>query len=169
MTELVIELPDTLSGLLRVAVNDAKLCEADPRFRLNMSNWVEASDEEDASGNPLQCHVCMAGAVLVQRSGLPLDQLYGYEPVDERDGEDDVPSCLDIKLRVINHLRNGAMNRACVELMGWDSWERILDLPEKVQEAIRAAGHEIDETYRGSRASWDSYEAAADILEGVGL
>ena len=159
---ITIELPNTLSGLLRVAVNDAKLCEADPKFQLNMSNWVEASYEDDSSGNPMQCHVCMAGAVLVQRSGVPLGALYGYVP-------DDDPGETDRKMVAINDLRVGAVSRAYSHLHGCNGFIWFDELPADKAGLVMAARAEIDKTYRGGRASWGSYESAADLLEQAGL
>lgn len=59
-----IELPDTLSGLLRLAVKDARAIEKTAGYRLNMSKWVwPASDGV--------CEVCMAGAIMVRTMGGP--------------------------------------------------------------------------------------------------
>lgn len=50
-------LPNTLSGLLAVAVKDIQLLEKNPKFILDMNYWLKKT-------NGGKCHVCMAGAVM---------------------------------------------------------------------------------------------------------
>lgn len=50
------------SQLLRLAVEDAKLCEQDDRYYLDMDYWHEAKDG--------LCRVCMAGAVMAKTQGV---------------------------------------------------------------------------------------------------
>jgi hypothetical protein len=46
------------SELLELALNDLEKCESDPKYKIEMSNWLEHRDEV--------CEVCMAGAVMAQ-------------------------------------------------------------------------------------------------------
>jgi hypothetical protein len=52
------QLPDKPSELIRLAVKDMQLCEADPRYKLDMRSWHRPVEGA--------CHVCMAGAVMAQ-------------------------------------------------------------------------------------------------------
>ena len=51
-------LPDKLSDLLEIALDDLELVEADPHYAVNMNQWHNIS-----SVNGI-CHVCLAGAVM---------------------------------------------------------------------------------------------------------
>jgi hypothetical protein len=58
-----VKLPDKLSELIRVAVQDMEACRIDPRYKLDMSVWHIPRDGI--------CRVCMAGAVLAKTCGYP--------------------------------------------------------------------------------------------------
>lgn len=68
MFELNIELPKKPSALIRLAVEDIEKCEADPRFRIKMTTWLD----EPVPG---LCEVCAAGAILVQHATVDLETL----------------------------------------------------------------------------------------------
>lgn len=62
----MIALPNTLSGLLELAVQDAQKCEALPElYRLDMGQW-----HTPEAG---VCVICMAGAVIAQTLGVSHD------------------------------------------------------------------------------------------------
>ncbi len=56
-------LSDVPSEALRQAVSDAKACDADPRFTLNMGTWH--SPQNDGA-----CNVCLAGAAVARRTRI---------------------------------------------------------------------------------------------------
>lgn len=57
-----LELPAIPSELIRVAIADLTVIEADPRYRVDMSHWHKANG---------QCAVCLAGAVIANRINDP--------------------------------------------------------------------------------------------------
>lgn len=63
-------LPTQPSALIRVALADLKSCEADDKYRINMSRWHAA----DQNGF---CEVCMAGAVMAKSLGSDIDEHNG--------------------------------------------------------------------------------------------
>lgn len=58
-----VALPDKPSALIRVALADLAKVEADPKYRVDMSEWVLW----DGDSSP--CEVCFAGAVIVGTLG----------------------------------------------------------------------------------------------------
>lgn len=56
------KLPNKPSALIHVALKDLELCEADPRYEVNMADW----HEPDNDGT---CYVCLAGAVMAKTCG----------------------------------------------------------------------------------------------------
>ena len=62
-------LPDTLHGLLRVGLDDLRLCEADPGYTVDMNHWHLPSKLM----KPGTCLVCVAGAVMAKTLGVPPD------------------------------------------------------------------------------------------------
>jgi hypothetical protein len=146
-----------LSELIRIAVRDCQVCEADPNYKLNMGVWKVTKDDV--------CEVCMAGAVLAKTLCF----------------EDDVRSLglrlepVAAALSAIDSVRIGDIWAA----LAWDL--KIIpedydtsDLSEAQCEAVDAACVLIekgylkdDDDYR--RADWATYLEAADILEGAGL
>lgn len=55
------KLPDKLSELILLALDDLELCEADPRYVIDMGFWHLPNFPEDG-----QCSVCLAGSVMSQ-------------------------------------------------------------------------------------------------------
>ena len=66
MTKNEIKLPDTLSGLIRVALVDLCKCEKDDKYDIFMEDWHTPQD----SGI---CEVCLAGAVMAQTLDIPIE------------------------------------------------------------------------------------------------
>jgi len=103
MDKAMTTLPTTLSGLLRCAVEDAKKCDKDPRYTLDMTEWHQPIDGV--------CHVCMAGAVIAQRlKMLPI--------VNFLDDAFDIPEWADD----IDYMRLGGFRFVGPE----DSYEDVL-------------------------------------------
>lgn len=63
MNKPKISLPNKPSELIRVALEDLEKTEADERYIINMAFWHRPTSDLQ------KCHVCLAGAVLAQRSG----------------------------------------------------------------------------------------------------
>jgi len=58
--KIVGQLPDNLIDLLKVCVADARKCQADERYFMNMSCYHVSSFSDH------RCHVCMAGGIISQ-------------------------------------------------------------------------------------------------------
>jgi len=140
--EIETKLPSALSALLRLAVADAKKCEADPRYSLHMSAWhISPSYYGD------KCWVCMAGAVMAQTLKIPLT--VNRSPLDF---DDDT----EAKLGAINDMRCGFLISAC-QAVG-------VHLPK---ELLKELGQTVVDRFMHDlrRAPWETYEAVADELE----
>lgn len=98
-------LPDTLSGLIRVALADLRKVEARADiYRIDMSEWHSGTRTRD--GSPRKCAVCLAGAVMA----FSLDAPYSESriPSDYSD--------IQKKLWAINDLRDGCVVSAHISL-----------------------------------------------------
>lgn len=145
-------LPSKLSALLRIAVEDAQKCEADPRYVLDMGSWHEAGIEEG------RCSVCMAGAVMAQHLGAdPSESL----TTSHFDADCEL-------LEAVDCMRTGdfvdAFTLARDEEPGTCDYEILSAVGEFVW---RDYGHDAGDV--GGRAPWPVYLAAAEILEKAGL
>ena len=117
------ELPNTLSGLLQVAINDAK--GLDPKL-YNPSALYWHSGAGAAPSSPL-CRVCLAGSVLVGSLGYddPFHSFYMDEVNDETAR----------KLNAINTMRSGEFGRAYLTLHNLElTEENVFDLPKALTE-----------------------------------
>lgn len=56
-------LPDKLSDLIELALNDLAEVERDPRYSVEMWDWHEKKED--------YCSVCLAGAVMAKTLGVP--------------------------------------------------------------------------------------------------
>lgn len=63
------KLPNKLSKLIRIALEDLEKCEVDSFYLIDMYDWV-LKDNQDES-----CSVCFAGAVMVNRYSEVMDKL----------------------------------------------------------------------------------------------
>ena len=142
-------LPDTLSDLLRVAVQDAMILEKTPGFKLNMSNWVLPFNGE--------CHVCMAGACMVKELGIAPPPLRASFPEDVKNYR------ASRKLYAIDSMRQGDVDVAAKYLK--------LDLTEAQGKVIEDAGNFIALSYinKQQRATWRTYQKASRMLREAGL
>lgn len=93
-------LPDKPSALLRVALADLRLVEADPRYKVNMAEWHTANPGDGI------CHVCLAGAALAKTVGHPRE--------DARWGE--FGGRLESQLEALNDFRRGDVEMAFDQL-----------------------------------------------------
>jgi len=84
-------LPDRVGDLIRLAVKDLTLCEANPDYNVQMNSWH--SYEE---GNGI-CYVCLAGSIMAQ--SLEIKSTMTVEPSFFREG-------LKLKLGFLNFCRH---------------------------------------------------------------
>jgi len=105
-------LPDKIGDLIRIAVKDLTLCEANPTYMINMDEWH--TPNTDAS----RCCVCLAGAVMAQT--LKLNPQEEYK--DGRFGSEDK------KLRLLEILRWVVSNLECFESHHSDKLSGVRDL-----------------------------------------
>ena len=114
-----MNLPDRPSELLRVALDDLRKCEADPRFKIDMSQWVMPQDGV--------CYVCLAGSVMIQELGA--SPKIGCLPSHFSEEVSD-------KLDALNEFRMGFID-AAYESLGQE-------LPENLPEGIRVTRYNDD-------------------------
>jgi len=91
-------LPDTLSGLLTLALDDLAKCDADLRYIVDMGSW----HEPDRQG---RCAVCLAGAVMAKSLGYPHSSLFPSS----------FSGSLRCKMEALNCLRKGE----CIDAWRW--------------------------------------------------
>ena len=107
-----VTLPDKLSDLAELALNDLEKCEAMPEvYEIRMSAWHKPGVGK--------CLVCAAGAVMAQTLRVPhfLEKSPGFFDRDTR-----------LKLLAINSLRLGDLHHALRALDG--GWRSVLALAD---------------------------------------
>ena len=113
-------LPDKLSDLLELALDDLETTEKDPAYEINMLYWHEL-DEVDNT-----CRVCLAGAVLAQTLEVPVSFNYlRYRP--EPDLEDKMDAINFVRLGFVDYALK-ALNRASFYEVGKDRWR--IEVPQ---------------------------------------
>lgn len=96
-----VRLPHKLSELAQIALDDVTKVETLPGFQIDMGNWARSYN----GGN---CHVCAAGAVMVERLGLRNGEgVQNNEQLLERFGYENGAALL-----AIDALRRGCINDA---------------------------------------------------------
>ena len=159
MTQPTTQLPNKLSALLRLAVQDAQKCERDPRYELNMGAW-HVLEDGDAT-----CQVCMAGAVMAQTLQYPIDRRVTWSDA----------SHMDNTMHAIDNMRTGDFVSAAASLSVRPTTEQTRSLRRarglvcEFYEAEDYTPHEEDPSDHYGRADWETYLECADILEGAGL
>ena len=108
------KLPDTLHGLLTVALDDLKKVERSKRYDVDMGVW---HCPDDLTGG---CSVCAAGAVMAKTLGLGRGVATTPGLLLD-DGLTDEDTCN--KLRAINKLRGGEPSLAWDYLKGREPWD----------------------------------------------
>lgn len=89
------KLPEKLSELIEVALNDLDLCEKDPRYKIDMWNWHRPNSH---------CSVCFAGSVMAKTFGLGPDE----HIMEERTGNNTFSARDWNKFHALDHVRKGA-------------------------------------------------------------
>ncbi len=104
------DLPNKLSDILTIALEDLDRVEADPTYSVDMGNWHYNNTDNG------RCEVCLAGAVMAKTLGVSSNKTRGPE----------YTSC-DAKLRAIDSARKGLVHVA-LHLCGVDYTKvRIMD------------------------------------------
>ena len=113
------KLPDTPSKLLALALVDLKLCEVDPRYKIQM----EAIWHMGRGTKETHCKVCFAGAVMAKSLNASIDQLHvpGHFDGDTNN-----------KLNALDSFRIGEIKEA-FDVLGI---EKPMDLPDRVPYAV---------------------------------
>lgn len=125
MSITVNELPNTLSELLKLALNDFEKCEADPEYVINMRIFLSKM-----SDGP--CFVCLAGSMLAQSCGMR--NLGQWNTLSDS---------LKRKLNAIDWLRHGDIKSAYEELYGVSNEFKYFDIhdyriyPEEFKKDMR--------------------------------
>jgi len=99
------KLPDKCGDLIRLAVKDLTLCEANPDYTVDMGKWHQYDDDEDT------CYVCLAGSVMAQ--SLSVEKYKGVAPAGF---EDEIRSKLNF-LDLCRYLRRGNQVHAAFRLI----------------------------------------------------
>lgn len=137
-------LPKTMSGLLRLAVTDARKLQKTKGYKLDMRVFVAKPAKV--------CRVCMAGAVMVRELGM-------RPPPRFADPEDSADRATEQALYAIDNMRLGEFAEAARELGA-----KISDY-----QAGRLSGYLEAYTMRAGRYPWEAYLKVADMLEEDGL
>lgn len=147
------KLPDKLSELLTLAINDCKVVAKDKRYHLNMHIWHQPLPGDKAHEDT--CEVCMAGAVMANTLSVPITRT--QEPCDH-----DIKT--QNKLLAINDMRTGCFGSALDDSL----W---IGLGDAQRHALREASDiVIVEFNRDSgMAPLSVYLKAAKVLAKAGL
>lgn len=146
------KLPDTLSGLLRVALDDLEKVEQMPDYTINMSVWHRPYNTLRGRG----CSVCLAGSMLVTRGASKEDNItphsLGLSRVDTE------------KLFGVNRLRMGDVCAAyrCLERAGVS--QNRLTLGQRLDLSREIPSYHIDKQEFKSKL-----RTLADDLEKAGV
>lgn len=151
------QLPNKLSALLRIAVEDAQKIEKTPGYRLDMGTW------HTPSGTAPVCRVCMAGAVMVARLDVP-DEVGSEAAFAMLDWG------IEKALDAIDDMRSGWMSSAARSLglsLTSDQSAGLKRMQDRLLEG--GSGRPGDDTLLIDRLPWPRYLEIAAELEGMGL
>jgi len=97
----------TLHELLRLAIDDLKLCYADPDVEVDMGEWLAYDNETGI------CKVCLAGALLLTRGSLPSPVPGSQRPLNYATVQDE-----DIYpwMEALNNIRVGQLQLALAHI-----------------------------------------------------
>ena len=127
-------LPEGLSGLLRVGIDDVGRCERDGRYRVDMLAWHRPVRSPEA-GEEALCEVCAAGAVMAKSLALP--PAWGANAYAKGVGPDlecveDWGEEVTRKLLALDRLRRGEV------------LEALREMHEEVPEALEVRAQGMD-------------------------
>lgn len=131
-------LPDKPSAILRAALGDLVKAEKDPKFVVEMGNWVEVDQKTN------RCEVCLAGSALVNTCQM------GPRPFDW----DEIPDSLDRKMEFLNDVRCGWIESG-LYMLG-------IGRPKGIPENVDIIDYDIDPAEFKADLHWlaDRFEAA---------
>ena len=156
------DLPENLSDLLELSVQDAVRCDMSPKYTLDMGSWVRPNGA---------CKVCMAGAVMVQTGAWTGGEV--RDPHENFESRSDTSDSQ--RYYAINCMREGLFSAAASRL--------DLEMSDEVQDKARkAVGMVRNEKFgfgfwlepaaydrRGDRYTWLQYLKAAAVLRANGF
>jgi len=140
MVKLNKELSDIPSELLTQALEDLKLCEQNPKVKINMRYWFKRKDNI--------CNVCLAGAVMY--NNIDLNRLYLYLWPDDFGKSKN-------KLRSLYWFGVGYIGKGLEILNKYPKYDKISDLVE-----IKSYHEDKEQFYK------DMYRLVNDLKE-IGL
>jgi len=115
------KLPEKLSGVIEIALNDLAQVETDPDYKVDMWDWHVSRRHDD------RCHVCLAGGVLAKTFRYPPTKtVTPYWILDTHDR---------VRLVALDELRQGNLAVALQLLYGMGGAEKLLeehDLPRAI-------------------------------------
>lgn len=147
-------LPEKPSALLRVALADMKLCEADPKFSIDMNVWFAPENQI--------CKVCLAGSVMAQTLKTEISEF-----LCPTDFEYDYTK----SLMGLNQLRTGQIASAMKFLNAYEIWkasdfknplEMFFSYEEEIYQYINSEATDRPRFYA-------DMESLAQELERIGL
>lgn len=148
------KLANSLSQLLLDAVDDAIATKKLPGFKLDMSDWVYKG-----TGTKAACHVCMAGACMIQRLGTKSTDAHPEDLGNDRDTD---------KLYAVNELREGNI-AAANEQLGCPYNSQSANVASAMNNARELIKADFSNSRDNGRANWSTYRKAAKILAEAGL
>ena len=165
-----LKLPDTLHGILRLAVGDSITTERDLSYRFHMSDWhVPAHISERSFGvkhSPLvECEVCMAGAIMAQTLEVPNSVM--QEPSDFRSrygGETYLRGDIWDRLNAVNDMRVGNI---CTAYQYVYANRPYCALEKQLMEISKLIYTDFD--HRLGRAKYRTYMDAVEMLQEIGV
>lgn len=147
-----VKLPEKMSDLIELAVNDAKACEKDPRYELNMSVPHTPIDQCLIEGEAI-CEVCLAGSIIAKTMGANPKKMVYLDNFDKRTSD---------KLSAVDSFRAGEIELA-FEQLG-------TKLVPSEQTCDRIGGDICSRFIDGEgRAPWHVYLKQVKYLRSIGL
>ena len=131
-------LPNTLSALIMVAVNDAN--------KLDRDQYAPHFYYFHLKSKHSKCRICDAGAVMAGTLRKPIDQVYQSE---------DFVYPINYKLMALDKARRGLYSQAAFLVAGIDG-QKLLSLDEKIKPSPYM-----------SYKNWEEFDKHMDFMEGV--
>ena len=163
-------LPDTLSGMIRIALKDEDRAFRSVFHRIDMGGWHDPVWEDSVcitdDYKPVRCNVCLAGAVMA--GTLKLEK--------ELEGTPDLWPELCNRLQSLDNIRDGGIASALLEgeydissLPPHPICAGVVDLEDTILEKIGVAPNYFLENHE-SRKDWRKWMfRCAKELEAQGL
>lgn len=148
MDTIKTKLPDKLSDLLELSLNDCAKVRRSKRYALHMNGW-----HGTINGT---CYVCMAGAIMAQTLRCSPNTTYLPTDIENKESADG--------LRAVNLMRTGQFAQAQYQL----SNKTFNKLTDEQHQAFEDANCLINDYFSyaldGGRAPWHVYRKAVRVL-----